>query len=551
MKYILEFNPIFEEALPINLAKKYVKIGEERNPVTTAKMDVIFNNKQRLYLPIVKKVKSTVEPQIKEFLETIGYGIKDYIGNLAFKLDNPKREVKIGKLLSQNNKEDLRDLFLRDPIRELATQQAEYSVVISRHPYDIAGTSTGTGREAWHSSCLNINGGCNSHYIPAEIKNGTLTAYYIKSSDKNINKPLGRVNVKPYKKESELNQKDKQKCYFPDTRIYGSFPPDALLALKEWIISWQGDLTGDFYKWKGCYDYDGTAYHINVQPKMKINQIEATKGNRNVDNFEIVNDVVPGNDDNWGDGGARPNWEMQDLLEFGRASVFNNYVYQNSDIPVDFIYHVESEQMMGHWAIVPYESFIFYTLNNLIVDYSRTETPFADGSFDIFGVDDEPRLAVKSVHDLTFKNMNINHLIKFIPIAEYGDGMGITGLVTFKDCKYTALDLPINPRDRELLTLDWNNDTVFPERSFGNLDMSEVSEVIISGGGIINAFNILIIVSQIRNETGGMFPTNQDILIKLENIDMRDEKYLEKLKTLIFKIEQTPSVGAMVKWEHK
>jgi hypothetical protein len=463
MKNLIPLNNfLLEEALPLNTAKRYVKMGLERNPVTTAKMDVIFNNKQRLYLPVGKKVKSTIEPQIKEFLSSIGYGIKDYIGNLAFKLDNPKREVKIGKLLSQNGKEDLRNLFLGDPIRELATQQAEYSIVVCRHPYDLAGMSAGTGRESWHSSCLNINGGCNSHYVPKEIKNGTLTVYYIRTEDKNINKPLGRVNVKPYKKEEELDQKDKQKCYFPDTRVYGSFPPDAILALKEWIISWQGDLTGDFYKWKGCYDYAGTAYHISVYSGMRIEEIETEEGTY-VDEEEY---------DPWDDA---PEYGTGDVYDqFYEVADFRNYLDEHSDGYSIVEYEINPEYLDGDWYVSS-DGYISFDAVGLILEPDFCWINNDDGF--------EARLV--EVRNLTFNEFDFSDFKSFFPTNRWVSDCQVSHDLTFKNCEFGKGAAYDGGDFIDML------DNI---RNFRSLNLRGINSVYIEGGDDINALKILTII---------------------------------------------------------
>ncbi len=268
MKHLLKIEKFInqvlnEEALPLKLAKEYTAMGSKRSPLVQTKLDTIMGNKKRIYLPIIEEVESPVQTEIGWFLSSVGYTIADYIQGSAFQNDNPKRQVRIGKLLSQNKKTELLQKFNMDPIRQLAGQgsKTQYSVVISQHPYDIAGMSCGTGREAWHSSCLNAISGANRRYLPGEIQRGTLVAYLIKSEDTNIEKPLGRVNIKPYCDNSGCVS---SMYWFPDTRLYGNFSPAAMMALKEWIVSWQGVKTGEFFKTEGCYNYSGTAYVIDV-----------------------------------------------------------------------------------------------------------------------------------------------------------------------------------------------------------------------------------------------------------------------------------------------
>jgi hypothetical protein len=283
MKHLLKIekfidNVLNEEALPLNLAKYYVELGGERNFNLVDRLNTIMGNKQRLYLSVVEPEKiSSTQKQVETYLNTLGYTIVDYKGNMAQNIEgDKKRQMRIAKLLQRNNPE-LLSIFIKDPEREMSKNIGTKSIVISQHPYDVAGMSAGTGREAWHSSCLNAVGGGNKHYLPGEIQNGTLCAYYINSDDTNIEKPLGRVNIKPYCDTDEYEDSEDVAIddyrWFPDKRVYGNFPPSALKILKEWIISWQGVQRGQFIKIDGCYNYEGTAYKIEVYSNLKIEEI--------------------------------------------------------------------------------------------------------------------------------------------------------------------------------------------------------------------------------------------------------------------------------------
>lgn len=86
-----------------------------------------------------------------------------------------------------------------DQYRMMQKEQT-YELVISRHPYDVAGMSTDRG---W-KSCMelpnesNKSGGCYFSFVRKDVEKGTLVCYLIKSTDKNIEHPIGRINIKPY-----------------------------------------------------------------------------------------------------------------------------------------------------------------------------------------------------------------------------------------------------------------------------------------------------------------------------------------------------------------
>jgi hypothetical protein len=67
-------------------------------------------------------------------------------------------------------------------------------VVISRDALDIARMSTG---RRW-TSCM-TKGDVNYHYVPHEIEAGTLVAYLVHKDDKQIEYPLMRVLLKPFR----------------------------------------------------------------------------------------------------------------------------------------------------------------------------------------------------------------------------------------------------------------------------------------------------------------------------------------------------------------
>jgi hypothetical protein len=160
------------------------------------------------------------------------------------------RTVKIGQIFQRLKNDELSKLFTSDEKRKaiVSTEDEELMVVISRHPYDIAGSDTdrdwtncmtiGTDKSNRLTSLMDeleiakkkddeeeiyelerkINGykrnGMNVKYLIHEVKEGSVISYLIKANDKNIESPLGVLNIKPYnnKKESAL---------FSSGKIYG------------------------------------------------------------------------------------------------------------------------------------------------------------------------------------------------------------------------------------------------------------------------------------------------------------------------------------------
>ena len=138
-------------------------------------------------------------------------------------ITEPKRKIRIGKILdfcSKNislakgyeKKLISRAIYVYPKAKYTST--SDTVIVISRHPYDIAGMSTGRG---W-TSCHNIRNGSYKHYVLLSIVGGCLIAYLCRKDDTSvpigesqqarskkvkISNPLGRILIKPYIRQDE------------------------------------------------------------------------------------------------------------------------------------------------------------------------------------------------------------------------------------------------------------------------------------------------------------------------------------------------------------
>jgi hypothetical protein len=196
----------------------------------------LFGGKYRIYIPLGEKAKD-VKPnsEVESFVKSQGYEIEDYLTGIASK-DNGKRKIRIGKLLSKDP--ELKKLFDNDSSRN--SSQSEYIVVISRHPYDIAGMSTDRG---W-TSCMNLNDeGGNQNYTPLDIKEGTLVAYLIKITDKNIETPSARVLIKPF-----ISEDSNDIAFGVESKVYGTAHEGFQKTVADWFdkINHQKKLNGIF-----------------------------------------------------------------------------------------------------------------------------------------------------------------------------------------------------------------------------------------------------------------------------------------------------------------
>lgn len=270
-------NHVVSEAISLKNAKKQ-RLTKKRSGAYNEVLDEVFGGKNRIISRITidySHIDSPLMKRIDALLDDEGYTVGDmnsYIKGFAYKITgndayynktmDSKNPVKIGKLLQKfeadgqievtdrkdGNKtskwitgKPLLHEFKNDPIR---SSNGEFAVVISRHPYDIAGASTD---RSW-TSCMDLglprinypktkqNDGINRKYIPKDIDEGTLVAYVVPMTELyegpngeekvKLQKPLSRILLKPH-------NSDVGKVYTVGTR-YGSQYPEFYQKIKEW-----------------------------------------------------------------------------------------------------------------------------------------------------------------------------------------------------------------------------------------------------------------------------------------------------------------------------
>lgn len=222
---------ISKSALPLSLYRRFVKGWDKGKYADLFSKYSGDRNSYRIYLPINSAPKLTtvqVPVDIGKAVSDKGYQIDDYINGIAVD-SSGKRRIKIGKLLST----DLQQKFANDKQRQGARNLAVGGLcVISRHPYDVAGMSTGRG---W-TSCMNLIGGSNKHFVPAEVKEGSLIAYLVGKDDKNIQKPSARILMRVYESE------DGKRGLFPSS-IYGQ----ASFEFSATVSKWCAEINRDYF----------------------------------------------------------------------------------------------------------------------------------------------------------------------------------------------------------------------------------------------------------------------------------------------------------------
>jgi hypothetical protein len=241
---------LITEALPPSVAKEYTSI--KRNKSIQQRLDSIFTELakmegastskrgDRVYFPFSTSEgmvthESPVKKEVEDALQGTDFKLKDYKMGVA--IDKFGREVKLGKALTKLGKTDVLVKFRDDPTRE-ASKKTDFIIVFSKHPYDIAGMSTERG---W-TSCMNLYDGEEREYVKWDVKEGSFVCYLTSVNDTNLNKPTGRILVKPY-----INTKNKKDVlYSPEQEVYGTTPNNFLNTINDILSKIQGERVGRF-----------------------------------------------------------------------------------------------------------------------------------------------------------------------------------------------------------------------------------------------------------------------------------------------------------------
>lgn len=345
---------LLQEALKPSQFRKYVKAfnRERYNDIFKSLGDKYEHDRNyyRIYIPLGKEEKSgpvsTVEKEVTDFLTQNGYQVLDYVKGVA-KFGESKNTTTIGKALTRLRAEDLMKKFVSDESRKALTSDAEsLMVVISRHPYDIAGSDTdrnwtncmtlghagskriekiqteidalkkrlkdmtkdnpnwykefeqGRGSLTWDSPEIKLNGkiralqdeindrketGVNAKYLIHDVKEGSLISYLIKKTDKNINNPLAVLNIKPYINDNNPDDF----ILISDNVMYGNGRPEFKKTVDSILEEINGSDVGGYYCLQKNIYGDSQRENIRIlKPEEKVFYLEKAK--------EFVNTITKG-----------------------------------------------------------------------------------------------------------------------------------------------------------------------------------------------------------------------------------------------------------------
>ena len=279
LKHILS-ELLLQEALPISLAREYTSV--DRNKSIQQRLNSIFNKLRRLpnataskrndrvYLPFKSE---SLEDEVKAILQGTEYTLTNYEKGIV--TDKYGREQKLTRVIKRLDKEGVagkdKDELLDKINSDSRKDYSNTMLVFSKHPYDIAGMSS--GRE-W-TSCMNVYDGAFARYIQRDVKEGTLICYLTTNDDQNLNNPLSRILIKPY-----INIANKRDVlYHPEQRkVYGvDVPRDFKEKVNQIMASVQEGKRGRFKMSDKLYCDSPGNYSVEIKDTTLQGYLDGTE----------------------------------------------------------------------------------------------------------------------------------------------------------------------------------------------------------------------------------------------------------------------------------
>lgn len=256
-------------AVGLRTALKYRKSWDRNNP--SVKMLQSFMPKgngskpgYRLYIPIETAARKhfSVPPAVSAELRKQGFVITDYLAKKCVKASDKeqKNEFNIGKVVAKNP--IAKAAFDNDPQLQ-NSKDSKINVVISCHPYDIIGMST--GRDWDRQSCMRLDDaisnkgdrGSNAAHVSRDVSAGTMVAYAVRETDSNVQSPLCRCLLKPFHGENG------DILFRRETSIYGNNVPGFGMVLSKFLRELNAKAKGGAYRLaEGLYD-DGVGTEVH------------------------------------------------------------------------------------------------------------------------------------------------------------------------------------------------------------------------------------------------------------------------------------------------
>ena len=256
------FNHKYRIALDINIdvndiissSEKNVKTTKYNNTVLTAGMSILISK----YYELLNKPNEADAVQSYSLSNTDEFK-KNYIeGYYISPVSNIK--ISIGKIFNLIKKKspDFKilnnDISILEKIYNNRLVPFKGKIIISRHPYDIAGMSTDRG---W-TSCMNLDSGEYKNYVETSLNNGALIAYLVNENDTNINKPISRLLIKTFVKIDEDINFNNPNWLLKVSSIYGQNYEKFSKIVQNWLNdNWNDKIKKSVNKYTTFTLHDG------------------------------------------------------------------------------------------------------------------------------------------------------------------------------------------------------------------------------------------------------------------------------------------------------
>ncbi len=250
------------EALDDTQKNEVDRWHQQLPPETKKSIFSVFKGKTKLTTPLLKTDTPT-PPEIEHHLSSEGYKITDYIKNEA--IDKYGRKTTVGRALERTRApQSIKQSFAQDPSRQ--QQKDDMTVVISHHPYDVAGMTS--GEQPWsEQSCMNYHNGVNKHFLPVDVKEGTHAAYLIDKEDEDIEHPYARIALKPFHAQDGSGHT----IFRPEHTTYGNAPSSFAHTVTNWANEKYPAKEGvNYERNKLVYTDNGGDSHIYNPSKKEI-----------------------------------------------------------------------------------------------------------------------------------------------------------------------------------------------------------------------------------------------------------------------------------------
>ena len=279
-----------DEAVAYSVSKKYLKIersseAEERIKQVFTNLKSLPNSRQldkrgwRISFPYTN---DSTEDEIESILKRYQFTIKDYRNNLAIDIRSDK-EIALNKALNIVSKKEpevkeLMDRYASIKSKGVIDKEDSLMIVFSSAKYDIVGMTTGRNWEK--DSCMDLIKGGNKGYVKLDLKEGTIICYLTNINDTNLEKPIGRILIKPF-----INLENSEDVIlYPDFKTYGNIPNS-----EKFIDNIDGYMEKT-QKLSGSYRRLGCLYNDNERDEIEGKETIRTRALKKLKNGEDLTD---------------------------------------------------------------------------------------------------------------------------------------------------------------------------------------------------------------------------------------------------------------------